>query len=73
MPRILEAVSVGDNRIGMEANNFFGEPAAPHVVALVSIAVSLKRIADAINSPNAYGEVGSAALAGAISRGLRDR
>jgi hypothetical protein len=41
--------------------------------ALASIAISLKRIADAINSPNAYGEVGSAAIAGAILRGLRDR
>lgn len=39
--------------------------------ALASIAVSLKRIADAMNSPNDYGEVGSAALAGAISRALR--
>jgi hypothetical protein len=41
--------------------------------ALVSIAISLKRIADALNSPNEYGEVGSAAMAGAIARGLRDR
>jgi len=41
--------------------------------ALVSIAVSLKRIADALNEPNAYGEVGSAALAGAILRGLREQ
>jgi hypothetical protein len=41
--------------------------------ALASIAISLKRIADAINSPNAYGEVGSAAIAGAIVRGLRGR
>lgn len=39
--------------------------------ALASIAISLKRIADALNEPNAYGEVGSAALAGAILRGLR--
>lgn len=42
-----------------------------HVLA--SIAISLKRIADAMQSPNEYGEVGGAALAGAISRGLRDR
>jgi hypothetical protein len=41
--------------------------------ALASISISLKRIADALNSPNAYGEVGSAAIAGAIMRGLRDR
>lgn len=40
--------------------------------ALVSIAFSLKRIADALNSPNEYGEVGSAAVAGAIVRGLRE-
>lgn len=39
--------------------------------ALASIAISLRRIADALNSPNAYGEVGSAAVAGAIVRGLR--
>lgn len=31
----------------------------------ISIAISLKRIADALNSPNDHGEVGSAALAGA--------
>lgn len=41
--------------------------------ALASIAISLKRIADALDSPNEYGEVGSAAMAGAILRGLRDR
>lgn len=41
--------------------------------ALTSIAVSLRRIADAMQSPNEYGEVGSAALAGAISRSLRNR
>jgi hypothetical protein len=38
---------------------------------IVSLAISLKRIADALNEPNAYGEVGSAALSGAILRGLR--
>ena len=32
-----------------EANSHFGEPATPHEVALVSIAISLKRIADALN------------------------
>ncbi len=36
--------------------------------ALVSIAYSLKRIADAIQEPNEYGEVGGAAIAGAIAR-----
>ncbi len=36
--------------------------------ALVSIAYSLKRIADAMQEPNEYGEVGGAAIAGAISR-----
>lgn len=39
--------------------------------ALYSIAISMKRIADALNSPNDHGEVGSAALTLAISRGLR--
>lgn len=41
--------------------------------AIVSIAMSLKRIADALQEPNEFGEVGSAAVAGAIVRGLRDR
>lgn len=41
--------------------------------ALVSIAMSLKRIADAMQEPNEYGEIGSAAIAGAILRGLRGR
>lgn len=40
---------------------------------LVSIAISLKRIADAMQEPNEYGEVGGAAVAGAIARSLRDR
>lgn len=38
---------------------------------LVSIAISLKRIADALNTCNEYGEVGSEALANSIMRGLR--
>lgn len=38
---------------------------------LLSIAISMKRIADALNEPNEFGEVGSAALAGSIARGLR--
>lgn len=41
--------------------------------SLLSIAISMKRIADAMQSPNEYGEVGGAAIAGAISRSLRDR
>lgn len=41
--------------------------------ALASIAISLKRIADAMQEPNEYGEVGGAAIAGAVSRSLRDR
>lgn len=48
----------------------FGRPDDDGQIRL-SIAISLKRIADALNEPNAYGEVGSAALAGAILRGLR--
>ena len=38
---------------------------------LTSIAISLKRIADALNTPNDYGEVGAANLARAIKDGLR--
>lgn len=38
--------------------------------ALVSIAISLKRIADALSEPNAYGEIGSQALSNSILRGL---
>ncbi len=38
---------------------------------LISIAMSLKRIADALQEPNEYGEVGGAAIAGSIKRGLR--
>lgn len=41
--------------------------------AVMSIAISLKRIADAMQSPNEYGEIGGEAIAGAISRSLRDR
>lgn len=42
-----------------------------HDAALASIAISLKRIADVLGEPNAWGEVGTAAIAGAIVRGLR--
>lgn len=38
--------------------------------ALASIAISLKRIADALNEPNSFGETGTRAIAGAIVRGL---
>lgn len=38
---------------------------------LASIAISMKRIADAVQEPNSYGEIGGAAIAGAILRGLR--
>jgi hypothetical protein len=54
-----------------DCHQLFGAPAEVHHVALASIAISLKRIADALNSPNEYGEVGSAAVAGAIVRGVR--
>ena len=38
-----------------EANDYFGEPAKSEAVALVSIAISLKRIADALNyTPGHY-------------------
>lgn len=39
--------------------------------SLLSIAISLKRIADAMTSPNEFGEVGSEAIQGAIKRGMR--
>jgi hypothetical protein len=39
--------------------------------AVVSIAISLKRIADAMQAPNEYGEVGGAAIAGSIRRALQ--
>lgn len=38
-----------------------------------SLVVDIKRIADAMQEPNEYGEVGPAAISGAILRGLRDR
>ena len=41
--------------------------------AIASIAMSLKRIADAMQESNEYGEVGGAAISGAILRGLRGR
>lgn len=44
----------------------------PSLYALqASAAISLKRLADALREPNEYGEVGTAAVAGAIVRGLR--
>lgn len=39
--------------------------------ALASIAISLKRIADALERTNRYGEQGIEALSGAITRGLQ--
>lgn len=41
--------------------------------ALISIAISLKRIADALNTTDKYGMTGSASLAQAIVDGLRGR
>lgn len=35
-----------------QANNFFSVPADPQAVAMVSIAISLKRIADAVDPPD---------------------
>lgn len=55
-----------------EASVAFVTVAMPLELAVqASVAISLKRIADALNSPNEYGEVGSAAVAGAIVRGMR--
>lgn len=39
--------------------------------ALTSIAISLKRIADALSEKNEYGEGPAAAIGGSIKRGLR--
>jgi hypothetical protein len=54
------------------------EPAAvdmnwlkPDECALYSIAISMRRIADALNECNDYGEVGGKAFARAIRDGLR--
>ena len=52
---------------------FYAENGDVKTHAIISIAFSLKRIADALQEPNEYGEVGGAAVAGAIARGLRDR
>lgn len=38
--------------------------------AIISAAISLKRIADALQEPNEYGEIGGAAIAGSVRRGL---
>jgi hypothetical protein len=38
---------------------------------LREIAEQLKRIADAFNTPNVYGEVGSEAIANTMARGLQ--
>ena len=43
----------------------------PDSAIQLSIAISLKRIADAMTTDNEYGEHGSQAIYGAISRGLR--
>lgn len=40
---------------------------------LVSIAISLKRIADAMDEKNEYGEGPAAAIGGAITRSLQQR
>lgn len=40
--------------------------------ALLSIAVSMKRIADAITAVDRYGQTGSAAISSAIRDGLRE-
>lgn len=58
-PDVRVSTGIGDDSPIIEAES------------LASIAISLARIADALCSPNAYGEVGSAAVAGAIVRGLR--
>lgn len=47
------------------------QSAPPAETTLLSIAISLKRIADAMQEPNEYGEIGGAAIAGAIARSLR--
>jgi len=54
-------------------SGYYAENGDNKTHAIVSIAMSLKRIADAMQEPNEYGEVGTAAIAGAILRGLRGR
>ena len=55
-----------------EAKKFANTPAYIPADAAIqfSIAISLKRIADAMTEPNEYGEAGSRAIYGAISRAL---
>lgn len=48
------------------------EPGAAQYDALTSIAISLKRIADAMSQPDDFGQTGSAALATAIRNGIID-
>lgn len=43
------------------------------VIAAANVSEHLKRIADALSSCNEYGEAGSEAIYGAISRALRER
>jgi hypothetical protein len=54
-----------------EANGAYGAPAEPSEVALVSIAISLKRIADMMGEVNEYGEGPAAAIGGALARNLK--
>lgn len=45
---------------------------ASNEILLGSIAMSLKRIADALSKPNEFGEIGDAAIAGSIKRGMQN-
>ena len=54
-----------------QAVRLLSQDVSPSDCSLFSIAVSMKRIADALNEPNEYGEVGGAAIAGSIKRGLQ--
>jgi hypothetical protein len=45
------------------ANEYYSEPQEPHDVALVSIAISLKRIADALEVSQISSSISSAEIA----------
>lgn len=62
----------GENQLE-PGSEFYADNGDCKTHAIVSIAMSLKRIADAMQAPNEYGEIGGAAISGAILRGLRGR
>ncbi len=66
MPReLLEPEAPGDARHTTDTEEF-------DAASLRSIAISLKRIADALNETNEYGEGPAAAVGAGLARALRD-